>query len=211
MNSSTTKMSRIGIGEVIHRLKSVRLVGHNGYPIYQSAQIDLVENVKPCTLYPCYNAMDERFILDSHAYRDWHLYNYKHKTNIFDLYHLKHGICINHIDHLDHHYSAKYQLLPPIVEDGINTLDGTPVRIICTNASRISAAMREGETVNILHVKGVPREFPFHAYPAKYGWMNMKRNWDMGELDGQEFIDPINPYALRRDYAAVFPGLEVMI
>jgi len=65
-------------------------------------------------------------------------------------------------------------LLPPIVEESIEA-DGTIVPIICDGMHRCYLARLERRNIDVVFVRGIPKEYPYYAYPIRGSWEKVER------------------------------------
>lgn len=89
----------------------------------------------------------------------------------------EHGIDIFNLDgyvtfELDGDTTTR-TLLPPVVEESIEP-DGTILPIINDGMHRIYLARIERKPIEVIFVRGVPKEYPYYAYPVIGGWDSVK-------------------------------------
>ncbi len=64
---------------------------------------------------------------------------------------------------------ATYDLYPPIVEESIEA-DGTLAPIINDGMHRLYLARLEWRVPQVTYIRGLPRAYPYYAYPRRQGW-----------------------------------------
>lgn len=64
---------------------------------------------------------------------------------------------------------ATYDVYPPIIEESIEA-DGTVALIINDGMHRVYLARQEWVVPQVVYVRGVPKEYPYYAYPRPEGW-----------------------------------------
>jgi hypothetical protein len=65
-----------------------------------------------------------------------------------------------------------YDLYPPIVEESIEA-DGTLVLIINDGMHRLYLARLEWVVPQVVYVRGLPKAYPYYAYPRREGWAGL--------------------------------------
>ncbi len=64
---------------------------------------------------------------------------------------------------------ATYDVYPPIVEESIEA-DGTVALLINDGMHRVYLARLEWVVPQVVYVRGIPKEYPYYAYPRPEGW-----------------------------------------
>jgi hypothetical protein len=62
-----------------------------------------------------------------------------------------------------------YDLYPPVVEESIEA-DGTVALIINDGMHRLYLARLEWVVPQVTYIRGIPREFPYYAFPRRERW-----------------------------------------
>ncbi|MGQ9919702.1 MAG: hypothetical protein ACUVRZ_00055 [Desulfobacca sp.] len=62
-----------------------------------------------------------------------------------------------------------YDLYPPIIEESFEA-DGTVALIINDGMHRVYLARAEWVIPQVVYVRGIPREYPYYAFPRPRGW-----------------------------------------
>ncbi len=63
----------------------------------------------------------------------------------------------------------EYDLYPPIIEESFEA-DGTVALLINDGMHRVFLARSEWVVPQVVYVRGIPREYPYYAYPRPQGW-----------------------------------------
>ncbi|MFA5109879.1 MAG: hypothetical protein WC443_00585 [Desulfobaccales bacterium] len=100
---------------------------------------------------------------------------------------------------------AVYDLYPPIVEESFEA-DGTVALIINDGMHRLYLARMEWVIPQVTYVRGLPREYPYYAFPRLGGWEGLDLLAD--NPDPQRYLKKCHRVrknkALYRDFQAVF-------
>lgn len=72
-------------------------------------------------------------------------------------------------------------LLPPVVEESIES-DGSLIPLINDGMHRMYLAWKEWVVPRVAYVRGVPKAFPYYAYPLRGGWQEIKLIEDRDDL-----------------------------
>ncbi|MBW2135550.1 MAG: hypothetical protein JRG72_10065, partial [Deltaproteobacteria bacterium] len=64
---------------------------------------------------------------------------------------------------------VSYDLYPPVIEESFEA-DGTVALIINDGMHRVYLARQEWVVPQVVYVRGVPKAFPYYAYPRPQGW-----------------------------------------
>ncbi len=67
---------------------------------------------------------------------------------------------------------AAYDLYPPVVEESIEA-DGTVALLINDGMHRVYLARLEWVVPQVAFVRGIPKEYPYYAYPRPQGWQGI--------------------------------------
>jgi hypothetical protein len=65
-----------------------------------------------------------------------------------------------------------YALYPPIVEESLEA-DGTLALVINDGMHRLYLARLEWVVPQVVYIRGVPKEYPYYAYPRREGWAGL--------------------------------------
>jgi hypothetical protein len=98
-----------------------------------------------------------------------------------------------------------YDLYPPIVEESFEA-DGTLALIINDGMHRLYLARMEWVAPQITYVRGIPKEYPYYAFPRPGGWEGLDLLAD--NPDPQRYLKKCHRTRhnkqLYRDFQAVF-------
>ncbi|OPX20391.1 MAG: hypothetical protein BZ151_04065 [Desulfobacca sp. 4484_104] len=64
---------------------------------------------------------------------------------------------------------VSYDLYPPVIEESFEA-DGTVALIINDGMHRVYLARQEWVVPQVIYVRGVPKAFPYYAFPRPRGW-----------------------------------------
>ena len=67
---------------------------------------------------------------------------------------------------------ATYDVYPPIVEESIEA-DGTVALLINDGMHRVYLARLEWVVPQVVFVRGIPKKYPYYAYPRPEGWQGI--------------------------------------
>jgi hypothetical protein len=66
-----------------------------------------------------------------------------------------------------------------------------------------------GRDPSIIHVSGLPPEYPYYAYGIEEGWSGVVAIDELTDgFKKKDYRNPDNYKALFRDFNAVFPGIQ---
>ncbi len=66
----------------------------------------------------------------------------------------------------------KYDIYPPIVEESLEA-DGTLALLINDGMHRLYLARLEWVVPQVVYVRGVPKDYPYYAFPRRQKWENL--------------------------------------
>jgi hypothetical protein len=66
----------------------------------------------------------------------------------------------------------EYDLYPPIIEESFEA-DGTVALLINDGMHRVFLARSEWVVPQVVYVRGIPKEYPYYAYPRPQGWAGL--------------------------------------
>lgn len=195
---SVLSVGRIGRDRLLEQLRKTRLLGFDGAQPYADAQLELVTAMDPEQLAPA-----QRYVLRPTV------------EAILDLRSAlrEHGIDPFALDgavemRMSDDPGEVVPLLPPVVEES-HEPDGRTVLVVNDGIHRVFAARAMGLPINVVVVRGVPREYPYYALALPGGWS------DVVELDAlpdgfvkKAYRRPDGYKALFRDFNALFPGVQ---
>lgn len=187
---------------LIARLKETELKGFNRFQIYQNSQLELVEQVDPGILVP-----PQRYVLNSGIQNITALYH-EFLSKGFDIFQLR-GAVFFWLEGSDPDVDPPIPFLPPIVEES-TARDGSLVEYLINDGMhRVSAAKRLDRKINIIHVRNVPKEYPYYAYPFVGGWDNIITFDELPDnFEKKDYRNPEGYKQLFRMFNDVFPGVQ---
>lgn len=98
-------------------------------------------------------------------------------------------------------------LLPPIIEESIEE-DGSLIPLINDGMHRMYLAWREWVVPQVVYIRGVPKEFPYYAYPLRGGWQEIKLLEDCEDLGIlKKFHRTKSNKRLYRDFNSAFQNV----
>ena len=101
-----------------------------------------------------------------------------------------------------------YDLYPPIVEESFEA-DGTLALIINDGMHRLYLARMEWVVPQVTYVRGIPKEYPYYAFPRTGGWEGLDLLAD--NPDPQRYLKKCHRTRhnkqLYRDFQAVFENV----
>jgi hypothetical protein len=101
-----------------------------------------------------------------------------------------------------------YALYPPIVEESFEA-DGTLALIINDGMHRLYLARLEWVVPQVTYVRGIPKEYPYYAFPRPGGWEGLELLAD--NPDPQRYLKKCHRTRdnkqLYRDFQAVFQNV----
>ncbi len=100
---------------------------------------------------------------------------------------------------------VRYDLYPPIIEESFEA-DGTVALLINDGMHRVYLARQEWIIPQVVYIRGIPKEYPYYAYPRPEGWRHLDLLPD--NPDKNRYLKKIHRRrdnkALFRDFQAVF-------
>jgi hypothetical protein len=187
--------------ETLNRLYRTRLRGFDQPLIYENATLAVLPPLSPEQLTPT-----QRYILTPDLNQVLGLAALFDNCGV-DIFSLT-GALFFWIDRSDGEEEGPIPLTPPIIEESVEP-NGRTVWLINDGMHRVAAARKLGRNISIVLARGVPREYPYYAFPLDDGWETVV---ELPELpDGfqkKAYRFPDNYKSLFRDFNAVFPGVQ---
>lgn len=196
-----TRIETIPEAALLERLRQTRLRGFGQPLVYEQAQLTLVRQVDPRTLYPAQN-----YVLTADHERLHGLYHafLKQGHNIFAL----EGALLFWVQHEDGSEEGPIPITPPVVEISLEP-DGRTIPLINDGMHRVYTAMRLQQPIHIVLVRHVPVQWPYYAYPLANGWDDVEERQTLPEQYVKKaYRDPDHYKDLFRDFNDVFPGIQ---
>lgn len=147
--------------ELIERLRGVQLLKKPDVLIYRDCLISL-ERISTDWLYPT-----QRYVLIQELEKVRNL-QWALKEQGYDIFYLN-GFLEIWIEDRDHPIT----LLPPVVEESIES-NGSVVIIINDGMHRLYLARHQWVIPQVVYVRGIPKEYPYYAYPNPKQWDNIE-------------------------------------
>lgn len=184
--------------ELLARLKQTRLRGFDRFPIYQDAELELLEAFDPRDLVPA-----QRYVLESDFRNIESLYHSFEKLGV-DIFSLRGGLMF----WLKGEQDEPIPLTPPVIEESVEP-DGRVVLLINDGMHRVYTAMKLGKPINVILARHVDKRYPYYAYALENGWADVE---ELKELPDnylkKTYRDPDNYKALFRDFNERLPGVQ---
>lgn len=146
---------------LIEKLRNITMLKDPSVFIYRDVFISLEKLNTNCLVPP------QNYVLDYELLKKREL-KYALKERGYDLFDL-HGYWEFRLEG----DNALRTLLPPIVEESIEE-DGNVIPIICDGMHRIYLARAEGKQLEVVYIRGIPKQYPYYAYPVRGGWDRVK-------------------------------------
>jgi len=145
-----------------HQLRGITMLKDPEEKIYKDVYISIERLNTNCLVppqnyvlnYELENKLELKYELERHGY------------NLFEL----NGYIVFKLDG----ENIERTLLPPIVEESIEA-DGTVIPIICDGMHRCYLAKVERKNIDVIYVRGVPKQYPYYAYPVLGGWNKVEK------------------------------------
>jgi hypothetical protein len=187
-------VQRFSEDELISRLAEVTMLKAPEVRVYEKALISL-ERISPKSLAPPQNYI-LREELKKVRQLKWSLE--EHEVDIFQL----NGFIRLTVQGFD----EPVDLLPPIVEESIER-DGSFHLIINDGMHRVYMALREWVVPQIVLIRGVPKEYPYYAYPLPGGWDKVDERADLPPGYLKKWHRISNFHALYRNFNSAFKNV----
>lgn len=200
-----SRIETIDEATLLDTLRKTRLRGYDRFPVYETAEIALLEGVDTGRLAPPQNYVLLPSVRTIQALRE-SLLAFGH-----DIFRLRGALLLWPAGDANEPQAEDgpdpIPVLPPIVEVS-EEADGT-VWLINDGMHRVYAARQADEPINIVLVRGVPKHYPYYAYPLAGGWPKVKELQALdGEYQKKVYRQPENYKSLFRDFNELFPGVQ---
>jgi hypothetical protein len=153
-------VERHDAAELLSRLRRVPLLKQPEVLVYEQALISL-ELIRCDSLHPTQNYVWLQELRKTQELR-WSLAS--HGVDLFKL----DGFVTYTVAEADGS-EVVYDLYPPVVEESIEA-DGTVALIINDGMHRLYLARLEWVVPQVTYIRGIPREYPYYAFPRREGW-----------------------------------------
>jgi hypothetical protein len=189
-------LKRHSTEELIARLRKVPLLDQPKVMIYEQAFISL-EQIHTDCLHPTQNYLWLQELRKTQKL-GWSL-----AEQGVDLFRLDGFVTYTVLQ--DDGSEATFDLYPPIVEESIEA-DGTLTLIINDGMHRLYLARLEWLVPQVTYIRGLPRAYPYYAYPRRQGWEGLDLLAD--NPDSKVYLKKCHRLRhnkrLYRDFQAVF-------
>lgn len=177
--------------DLIRNLREVTLLKKPEVKIYEQSYISL-ERLDPSLLSPAQN-----YILRSELKKvrelKWALE--AHQVDICGLQ----GFVRLWIEGVD----EPIDLLPPVVEESVEQ-NGSIHFIINDGMHRVYMALREWKHTQAALIRGIPKEYPYYAFPVPDGWAAVEERDDLPEGYLKKWHRISDYHALYRNFNSAF-------
>lgn len=113
---------------------------------------------------------------------------------------------------LDGYASIKVQgcedwidVLPPVVE--VSQEGFGKISLLNDGMHRVYMARMQGRKIKVIHINGVPSEYPYYAYPLPRRWADVEIINDLTKGYVKKFYRIEDPYSLYRDFDLAFDNV----
>lgn len=189
-------LKRHSTEELIAHLRKVPLLDQPEVMIYEQAFISL-EQIHTDCLHPTQNYLWLQELRKTQEL-GWSL-----AEQGVDLFRLDGFVTYTVLE--DDGSEATFDLYPPIVEESIEA-DGTLTLIINDGMHRLYLARLEWLVPQVTYIRGLPRAYPYYAYPRRQGWEGLDLLAD--NPDSKVYLKKCHRLRhnkrLYRDFQAVF-------
>lgn len=137
---------------LLERLRKVTLKDQPGIKPYADAHMETI-SMNPLNIAPA-----QRYVLEQNLHKiqqlRWALY--EHDVDLFNIS----GFVRMHVQGSPN----PIDLLPPVVEQSIES-NGQLVQLLNDGMHRVFSALRCCSRIKVIAIKGIPKEYPYYAYP----------------------------------------------
>ncbi len=177
--------------ELITRLRNVRLLKKPEIKIYENCTITL-EKISTRYLYPT-----QRYVLiqELEKVRDlrWALQDMG-----YDIFNLN-----GYLDLWLNGENEPITLLPPVVEESIEQ-DGSVIILVNDGMHRLYLAHRQWVIPQVVFVRGIPKTYPYYAYPNPFQWEGIEIIDELPEGYIKKWHRISDYHTLYRDFNSAF-------
>jgi hypothetical protein len=154
------QVKHYAVADLLARLRRVPLQEQPDVKIYENALISL-ENIHTKNLHPPQNYV---WLAELRKVQELRWSLQEHGLNMFNL----NGFVSYTVREADGEL-VSYDLYPPIIEESFEA-DGTVALLINDGMHRVFLARSEWIIPQVIYVRGIPKEYPYYAYPRPQGW-----------------------------------------
>ena len=188
------QVQRFPEDQLINRLAEVTMLKAPEVKVYENALISL-EKISPKHLSPPQNYILKEELKKVRELK-WALQEHR-----IDIFHLNGFIRLT----LEG-FQESVDLLPPIVEESIEQ-DGSFHLIINDGMHRVYMALREWVVPQVVLIRGLPKEFPYYAYPLPGGWEKVEERNDLPPGYLKKWHRIHNYHSLYRNFNSAFSNV----
>lgn len=157
-----TEIKHYGPEILAKQLREVTMLKDPNLKVYQNAYISVERLNTNCLIPP------QNYVLGYELRNKFEL-KYELERHGYDLFQLN-GYVVFKLEGED----IERTLLPPIVEESIEA-DGTVVPIICDGMHRCYISLINRKNIDVVFIRGVPKQYPYYAYPVIGGWNKVEK------------------------------------
>ncbi|MCL5102756.1 MAG: hypothetical protein M1133_01400 [Armatimonadetes bacterium] len=152
-----TRVVRHTVEELLANMRKVGMLTHPEARVYDKSTIELP------TLHTDEIAPAQRYVLacEIMKVRDLRWALREHGIDLFKL--------DGYVTIWLQGYDDPIDVLPPVIEESTEA-DGSAVKILNDGMHRVYLARMERSPIQVLYVSGVPKEYPYYAFPLVDGW-----------------------------------------
>ena len=154
------QVKHYSVADLMARLRRVPLQEQPDVKIYENALISL-ENIHTKNLHPPQNYV---WLAELRKVQELRWSLQEHGLNMFNL----NGFVSYTVKEANGEL-VSYDLYPPIIEESFEA-DGTVALLINDGMHRVFLARSEWIVPQVIYVRGIPKEYPYYAYPRPQGW-----------------------------------------
>ncbi|MBW1975833.1 MAG: hypothetical protein JRI45_09735 [Deltaproteobacteria bacterium] len=177
--------------ELINRLRDVRLLKQPDVKVYENCTITL-ERISTSCLFPT-----QRYVLIQELVKVRDLQWALKKLN-YDIFSLD-GYLEIWLEGND----EPITLLPPVVEESIED-NGQVVILINDGMHRLYLAHKQWIIPQVVFVRGIPKEYPYYAYPNPFQWEGIDVIDELPEGYVKKWHRIRDYHSLYRDFNSAF-------
>ena len=154
------QVKQYSVADLMARLRRVPLQEQPDVKIYENALISL-ETIHTKNLHPPQNYV---WLAELRKVQELRWSLQEHGLNMFNL----NGF-VSYTVKESNEELVSYDLYPPIIEESFEA-DGTLALLINDGMHRVFLARSEWIVPQVIYVRGIPKEYPYYAYPRPQGW-----------------------------------------
>lgn len=188
------RVEQHSVEELIENMRKVGMLTQPNVRVYENCEIELA------TFHTDEIAPAQRYVLTQEVLkvRDlrWALREHGH-----DLFKLDGYLTI-----WLRGYDDPIDVLPPVIEES-EEADGSVVKILNDGQHRVYLARMERSPIQIVYVRGVPKQHPYYAFPLVRGWDEVEIVHDLPDGYIKKWHRIKNYKSLYRDFNTGFQNV----